>query len=235
MIRVAVVEDDKEYRSQFEQFIQRYGQENDLQFQVSTFGDGSEILEDYKMDYDIIMLDIEMPHVNGMAAATRIRQQDKDVVLMFVTNMSQYAINGYEVGALDFVLKPLNYYTFSIRFTRAIERAKERESGQILLNMPDCVRKISTHQIYYIEIQNRMLHYHTDEGEFVLRGTMQAVEKELERYHFMRCNHWYLVNLRHVTEIRKDVVVVAGNELEISRRNRTAFLTALTNYVGGNH
>ena len=80
-----------------------------------------------------------------------------------------------------------------------------------------------------------MLHYHTDEGEFVLRGTMQAVEKELERYHFMRCNHWYLVNLRHVTEIRKDVVVVAGNELEISRRNRTAFLTALTNYVGGNH
>ena len=64
-------------------------------------------------------------------------------------------------------------------------------------------------------------------------STMQQAEQQLERYHFVRCNHWYLVNLRHVTEVRRDTVMVAGQELEISRRNHTAFLTALTNYVGG--
>ena len=80
-----------------------------------------------------------------------------------------------------------------------------------------------------------MLHYHTEQGELVVRGTMQATEQELARYHFVRCNYWYLVNLRYVTEIRRDTVIVAGNELEISRRNRTAFMTALTNYVGGNY
>ncbi len=235
MLRIAIVEDDSQYQQQLEGFIQQYGQENDLTFQIKIFGDGKEIVEDYQPEYDIILLDIEMPHLNGMDAAGRIRSQDPDVVLMFVTNMSQYAINGYEVGALDFVLKPINYYTFSVRFARAIERAQKRESGQILLNMPDAVRRIDIRQIYYVEVQNRMLHYHTELGEFILRGTMQAAEKELECHHFVRCNHWYLVNLRHVTEIRRDVVVVAGRELEISRRNRTAFLTALTNYVGGNH
>ena len=235
MLHIAIVEDEQQYSQQLQEYIQRYAQEHELECSVKVFGDGTQVLDQYTGEFDIILLDIEMPQMNGMEAATRIRQMDRDVVLMFVTNMIQYAINGYEVGALDFVLKPVNYYTFSIRFTRAIERARERESGQVLLNMPDRVLRMDTHPICYIEIRDRVLHYHTEIGEFVLRGTMQAVEKELERYHFMRCNHWYLVNLRHVTEIRKDVVVVAGNELEISRRNRTAFLTALTNYIGGNH
>ena len=93
--------------------------------------------------------------------------------------------------------------------------------------------RLSTRDIYYVEVQNRQLHYHTARAEYVLRGTMQQAEQELGRYHFVKCNHWYLVNLRHVSEVRRDTVVVAGQELAISRRNYTAFLTALTNYVGG--
>ncbi len=235
MLHIAVVEDDREDSRQLQEFIHRYGRENEMEFQVQAFGDGSEILDGYQPKYDIILLDIELPKVNGMDTATCIRQQDSEVILMFVTNMAQYAINGYEVGALDFVLKPVHYYTFSVRFARAVQRAQKRESGQVLLNLPDSIRRISTSQIYYIEVQNRMLHYHTEQGELVVRGTMQATEQELSRYHFVRCNYWYLVNLRYVTEIRRDTVIVAGNELEISRRNRTAFMTALTNYVGGNY
>ena len=95
--------------------------------------------------------------------------------------------------------------------------------------------RIETQQIYYVEVMSKMLHYHTQVGEFVLRGTMQSVENELSRYNFVRCNHWYLVNLRHVTELRRDTVLVGQTELEISRRNRKAFLTALTAYVGGSN
>ncbi len=235
MLHIAVVEDDREDSRQIQNYIYRYGRETEIEFQVHAFEDGSEILNSYQPRYDIILLDIELPQVNGMDAAAAIRRQDSEVVLMFITNMAQYAINGYEVGALDFVLKPVNFYTFSIRFARAVDRAKRRESGQVLLTLPDSVRRISTHQIYYVEVQNRMLHYHTDQGEMVVRGTMQAAEQELSRYHFVRCNYWYLVNLRHVTEIRRDTVLVAGQELEISRRNRNTFMTALTNYVGGTH
>ena len=234
MLRIAIVEDDAQYQRQIQDYIRQYGEEHQRQFAVSVFGDGADILTGYQPVYDIILLDIEMSRVNGMEAAERIRAQDSDVVLVFITNMAQYAIHGYEVGALDFVLKPVTYYTFSVRLTRAIARVQKRESGQVLLTLPDAVKRVDTRQIYYVEVQNRMLHYHTELGVFALRGTMQGAESELARFHFVRCNHWYLVNLRHVTEIRRDTVMVAGDELEISRRNRTAFLTALTNFVGGN-
>ena len=232
-MRIAIVEDEAQQREQLHTYIQQYAGETGQSFEVVLFSNGADLLKDYTPQYDIILLDIEMPGLNGMEAAGRLRSMDGDVVLMFVTNMAQYAINGYAVGALDFVLKPVNYYTFTVRLARAIRRARQRKNGQILLTLPDCVRRLDTQQIHYVEVQNRMLHYHTELGEFVLRGTMQSAEKELSRYHFVRCNHWYLVNLSHVAEVRRDMVVVAGAELEISRRNRTAFLTALTEYVGG--
>lgn len=233
-MRIAIVEDEAQQREQLHTYIQQYAGETGQSFEVVLFSNGADLLKDYTPQYDIILLDIEMPGLNGMEAAGRLRSMDGDVVLMFVTNMAQYAINGYAVGALDFVLKQVNYYTFTVRLARAIRRARQRKNGQILLTLPDCVRRLDTQQIHYVEVQNRMLHYHTELGEFVLRGTMQSAEKELSRYHFVRCNHWYLVNLSHVAEVRRDMVVVAGAELEISRRNRTAFLTALTEYVGGN-
>ena len=79
-----------------------------------------------------------------------------------------------------------------------------------------------------------MLHYHTDEGEIVVRGSLQSAENLLPSDTFAKCNHWYLVNLMHVTEVRKNTAVVGPFELEISRRNRSGFLEALTKYMGGN-
>lgn len=233
MLQIAVVEDEELYLQQMQDFIRRYGEESGEEIEVSAFRDGTEILRHYRPIYDIIFLDIEMPGTDGMSAAQEIRKFDGDVVLLFVTNMAQYAIEGYSVGALDFVLKPVNYTTFALKFRRAISQARQRERGQVLLALHEGIKRLDTRQIYYVEVQNRMLQYHTDEGIFSLRGTMQSAEKELSPHHFVRCNHWYLVNLRHVTEIRKDTVLVAGDELEISRRSKTAFLTALTNYMGG--
>lgn len=233
MYHIAIVEDEAEFAVQLQEFLKQYQKENDIAFKVTVFGDGAEILEDYQPLYDIILLDIEMPKVNGMEAAEQIRKTDSDVVLMFITNMASYAIRGYEVGALDFVMKPITYYTFSMKLTRALKRAKQKEQQQILLGLSDGVKKVGIQQIFYVEVQNRMLHYHTDEGEYVMRGTMASVEQMLAPYPFIKCNHWYIVNLMHVSEVRGNIAIVGGHELEISRRNRTAFLKTLTEYVGG--
>ncbi|MFA9377244.1 MAG: LytR/AlgR family response regulator transcription factor [Lachnotalea sp.] len=232
MLKVAIVEDEVEYIEQIQDLIDEYCKEFSKEIQVTSFDNGEQIITDYKINFDIIFLDIEMPILDGMKTAEKIREIDKEVVLVFITNMAHYAINGYSVGAFDFILKPINYSTFSVRFTRAINRVRKRESGLILLSLSDGVKKIKTTQIYYVDVQNRMLHYHTDEGEYIVRGTLQNAEKELGKYQFVKCNHWYLVNLKYVSEIRKGMAMVAGNELEISRRNKTSFLTALTNYVG---
>lgn len=233
MYHIAIVEDAREFCEQLQSYLKQYEEENQLRFQISTFYDGAEILEDYKQNYDLILMDIEMPKVNGMDAAEKIREMDERVEIMFITNMAQYAIHGYSVGALDFVMKPINYYTFAIKMTRALKRVQKKEQKPILLNYADGVVKLEAKQIYYVEIQNRMLHYHTDEGEYVVRGTLQGAEEMLKDYSFTKCNHWYMLNLMHVKEVRKNIVVVGPFELEISRRNRTAFLKALTEYMGG--
>lgn len=232
MLRIAVVDDEKVYIDQIQEYIRQYGQEKDREIQTEAFCDGSGLLENYSPRFDIILLDIEMGEMNGMDVAREIRKQDSDVVLVFITNMAQYAINGYDVGALDYVLKPINYYTFSVRLERAVSRVKKRQPEEVLLNLPDGIKRIRVDQIHYVEVQNRMLHYHTESGLFVVRGTLQGAEDVLRESHFVRCNHWYLVNLQYVSEIRRNIVIVAGEELEISRRNKTAFMSELTDYMG---
>ena len=234
MYRIAIVEDDRNFIEELQTYLEQYAQEEKQEFEISVFYDGAEILENYEPNYDLILLDVEMPKVNGMDAAEKIREVDENVVLMFITNMAQYAIHGYAVGALDFVMKPITYYTFSMKVKRALKRVQKKEMPSILLTLSDGVKKLEVFQIYYVEVQNRMLHYHTKEGEFVVRASLQSAETMLPSNVFAKCNHWYLVNLMHVTEVRKNIAVVGPYELEISRRNRTGFLKALTEYMGGN-
>ena len=235
MYHIAIVEDESDFSAQLQSYLAQYSDEQGIRFKVSIFHDGMEILEGYKPVYDVILMDIEMPNMNGMDAAAQIRLVDPDVVMMFITNVASYALRGYEVGALDFVMKPVTYYTFAMRFARVLKRARRREQQQILLTLPDGVKKLEIQQIYYIEVQNRILHYYTDEGEYCVRGTMQSMEQVLAPHPFVKCNHWYIVNLKHVSEVRQNIVVVGGHMLEISRRNRTPFLKALADYVGGVH
>ena len=232
MLRVAIVEDEAECREVLRDMISRYAEEQQKQIRVQEFSDGSELVDNYKPDYDILLLDIEMPHLDGMKAAEKIRETDQDVVIVFITNMAQYAIKGYEVNALDFIIKPVNYSTFSMRFTRAIGRVKNRGGRRVCLYLPDGPKWIDSREIYYIDIQNRMLHYHTPEGVYSVRGTLKDVQEQLADWNFVKCNQCYLVNLKFVSEIKKNFVVVAGTELEISRRNRNAFLAAVTDYLG---
>ena len=126
MAKIAVVEDNDAMRAQLCGFIAQYAQESGHQLDVTAFSDGAQLVEPYRPGFDIIFLDIEMPKLGGMPTAERIRRQDPDVVLVFVTNMAQYAIRGYEVDALDFVLKPVSYYQFSTKLERALQRIQRR-------------------------------------------------------------------------------------------------------------
>ena len=126
MAKIAVVEDNDAMRAQLCGFIAQYAQESGRQLDVTAFSDGAQLVEPYRPGFDIIFLDIEMPTLGGMPTAERIRRQDPDVVLVFVTNMAQYAIRGYEVDALDFVLKPVSYYQFSTKLERALQRIQRR-------------------------------------------------------------------------------------------------------------
>ena len=151
MLKIAVVEDQQEVRDELCRFIRQYAAENSLQVEVLPIEDGAVIAEHYEPGYDIIFMDVEMPGLDGFGAAEKIRAVDADAVLVFVTNMAQYAIKGYEVDALDYVLKPVNYYQFCTKLSRAVQRVQRRRGGQVVLQLAGGgMQVLSTGDIYYL-------------------------------------------------------------------------------------
>ena len=233
MLRIAVVEDDPSCSAVIKAHLDRYAQENSEDLQVTCFSDGMDIAEGYRPVWDIIFMDIEMPHLDGMAAAERIRTADPAVVLIFITNMAQYAIRGYAVNAMDYVLKPINYYAFMLKMKKAVELIQSRVRASIILSLDGEMKRVPLHEILYVEVRSHCLHYCTAQGEYTATGSLKEVEQQLDSQDFVRCNSCYLVNLRHVTGIRDGAVAVGDVELQISRPKKKEFLRRLTDYVGG--
>lgn len=232
MVRIAIVEDDEKYVGQLRQYMQRYREETGTELTLSVFRDGAEILENYVPQYDLILMDIEMKLVDGMTAAEEIRRRDQEVALMFVTNMSQYAIRGYEVGALDYILKPVSYFAFSQKLTRAISKISNRKIRYVTIPLRSGYMRMAASDIYYIECQGHTLYFHTAKGVLEMHGTMKSAEETLKGLHFSRGNNGYLINLMHVEGIEDKCAVVKGEKLLLSRPRQKDFMQELTRYWG---
>lgn len=231
MIRIAIVEDDANYAEKLEKYIARYGEESGQRFQVTAFQDGEDIVENYSGLYDIILMDIEMQFMDGMTAAEHIREVDSEVVIMFITNMPQYAMKGYAVEALDYVLKPINYFAFSQKIERALTRMSHRTKRHLRITYKGKVQKIELSSLYYVEIQDHNLYYYTKEGVFMQRGTMREVEEAVEGSSFFRCNKCYLINLEHVNGFEGNNVIVGKESVQVSRARKKILLDTLNEYM----
>lgn len=230
MLRIAVVEDDKRYAAQLREYLERYEEERKNKLSVTVFSDGEDIVTDYTADFDIILMDVEMRFMDGMTAAEKIRESDSEVVIIFITNMPQYAIQGYRVDALDYVLKPISYFAFSQRIDRALTRVK-KETRYITVQQKGGRRKLDVAKICYVEVRDHFLIYHTTEGEVLTKGAMKEAEDELDTRLFFRCNRCYLVNLEYVEDFRGSDVTVANDVIQVSRSRKKAFLDALNDYM----
>lgn len=231
MLRIAVVEDDKTYVAQLKEYIARYGTETNHKIKVTEFSDGEDIVTDYSADFDIILMDVEMTFMDGMTAAEKIREKDNEVVIIFITNMPQYAILGYRVDALDYVLKPISYFAFSQRIERALTRVKKKEINYITVAQKGGKKKLDVDKICYIEVVDHDLIYHCTNGNVITKGSMKEAEDALDGTKFFRCNRCYLVNLEYVEDFHGSDVTVDSDVIQVSRARKKAFLDALNNYM----
>ena len=216
-IRIGVVEDDPASCQLVLDYLNRYQQENGEQFTVSVFDDGARIVEKYTPVYDILLLDIEMSEMDGMAAARRISERDDKVVIVFITAAPQYAISGYEVRALSYLLKPLPWFAFSQELKKSIDMVRRNGDDSML-----------------IETGNGQMRLNLAEGKLSINGTLKDMEAKLADHHFFRSNSCYLVNLKHVTGVAdQDCIMSNGEQLRVSRPRKKAFMAALTDYMGG--
>lgn len=233
MLSIAIVDDVRSEAEYLASFVERYGNENNEKIKISRFKSGFDFLDCYKAVYDAVFLDIEMPNMDGMAAARKLREFDNDIIIIFVTNIAKYAIQGYSVGALDYLLKPPKYADIKMRMN-IISKRKRLNDYSIVIPYQGGERKLTSGEIVYVESRGHDIIFYTDGDEIFWKGTtLKRVESELAEHGFYRCNNCYLVNLKYCTQIKDNAVIVNGEELQISRSRKKGFMIALVNALGG--
>lgn len=231
MLKLAIVDDDAAYRTEIKQLLKEYEQDYGEKFMIYEYTDGDELIEHYEPVFDIILLDVEMQFMDGMTAATDIRKVDNEVIIIFITNMPQYAIKGYQVGALDYILKPISYYPFSQTMKRAIGKKNSTETKYIIAALHGIRQKIDVSTIKYVEVLNHDLIFHTTENDINSKGSLKEVIKEIKSDNFFICNKGYLINLEYVDAVDGNNVVIGKDVLLVSRAKKKPLIEAINNYM----
>ncbi len=242
-IQVAIVEDEVLQSEKLEKLLSRYAAEKGVGFEVKSFIDGEKLFETGIKNYDLLFLDIELSpkdslsgankKENGMKIAEKIRAEGLDTPIVFVTNLAQYAVDGYSVGALDFILKPVAYESLKIKMDRIIDKLFSLRDKTITLKTGSSIRSIAVVDIKFIEVSGHRTTIHAKEENFDTYVPLSVIEREINDKKFVRCNVCYLVNLAFVTKVDGNVISVGDDEIIISRSKKKEFVTALNKFLGG--
>lgn len=233
MIKIALVDDDEELQKELKNQINRYFEESNISFCVSSFFSGEEFLSNYKVNsFDIIFMDIQMKKLNGIETCVELRKLDESVIIIFLTNLAQYAINGYEVNAFDFVIKPINYYVLSMKLSRAITKLKnEKNAFKISFSYQNMKYFLEINSLKYVEVTGHKLVFYATTGIYYTYDlSLSKLEKTLIENnidYFCKCNNYLLVNLNFVNSISGLNLNIDNKQLPISRSKRNQLMEKL--------
>ena len=233
-MKVAIIEDEKREQEVLRAYFSRLEDVDGVITNLKFFDTGDDFLDEFEFGkYDLILMDIDLnSRINGIETSQRLRKIDDQVILIFMTNLAQYAIEGYKVKAFDYIVKPISYFDFSQRMKIIYQHVQERVVQKIIIPNSDAKMVVNIKDIYYVEVNNHSLIYHTANGNISSSGTLKQALNELGKYHFAQCNNCYLVNLAYVMEVNGYEVMVKGENLLISHPRKKAFLQELSRYLG---
>lgn len=230
MLRFAILEDDPKEASALQSALGQFFSERPEEYQADVFPNPLNFLASYNGKYDLLFLDIEMPGMDGMTLAKRIREVDEKTIILFITHLSQMAVEGYLVEALGFIVKPLRYPLFANVMGKALSKMRKNASATFKIHFKNGVRVVDVTDIVYVEVMQHRLLYHLQNELAEAWGSLSEAEEGLPSATFVRCNSCYLINLQHVKGIQNDYVDVGGEKLKISRAKKQEFLRRLIEY-----
>lgn len=234
-MRIAIVDDNRDDALALRDCVAACAQDDAApgEAEVELFAGGEEFLRGRPSGLDVAFIDVQMPGLGGVETARRLREEDGRVCIVFVTSYFQYALEGYAVGALDFILKPVGRPSVAACLDRA-RRQLERASKHVIAvqnGRETCYLDVAG--IDLVETSGKHVVVRGSFGSVPSTETMKELERRLSGFGFYRCHQAYLINMAKIDTVRGDCAVVAGTSVPISRHRRAAFLDALAAYVGG--
>lgn len=235
MYRILSIEDNPDAEKVLKSHIERYAAEAGLAFSITWRTSAFDLAGGDETHFDLIFLDIELPGINGMEAAEAMREHDPETPIIFVTNLAQYAVHGYAVDALDFVVKPVAYYDFKLRMDKAMRKLDRTSQRSLSIPTESGFRVVAVADIAYVDVANHDLAYHLANGEtLTVRGTLSKIETELEGTTFVRISNNCLANMVHIREIKgTDIHMANGGTIYFSRSRKKPALETIARYLGG--
>lgn len=220
-LKVAICDDEERERQTITEFLLRF----DPQAEYVCFSSAGELLRACRQeDFSLVLLDIELPELNGFQAACALQKLPHSPLVIFITRSGSYTIQGYEV-AFRYLQKPLDYETFQ----RALSAAAEKLRPQYLpISTPEGTVVLRIGEIRYIEVYNYQVLIHTDQGTYGCRSSLKQLEQSLRDCGFARPHNSYLVNLSAVASAQKNFLLLTdGVKLPISRNRKKEFEQAI--------
>jgi Response regulator of the LytR/AlgR family len=233
-IRIAICDDEKNIRDCLCALVR--GQ--DIKCEITEYASAEEYLSDGR-EHDILFLDIEMgrseSHINGMELAERIRGGDavRQPVIIFVTGYEDYVYDAFDVGAFQYLLKPVSPVKFAKVFRRAVQTRldENRRNKTLTVRYAGITKTIALDQIYYMESQNHKIVIHLRDGELAYYARIGDLEEELQGQ-FFRIHKGFLINLAFVEEYSKtEVTMTSGDRIPISKYKYQDFTKAYLRFM----
>lgn len=228
-MRIAVCDDELSCRRQLTEALE--GITKSLDVTTSSFEDGRGLLRVFEQTpFDLVFLDIEMPVMDGITLAKKLRAVSEDVAIVFLTSHIEYALEGYEVNALRYLTKPVQ----SSRLREVIDHVTAKLLGRrsLWIKTEDEEIRLPISHIICFEARNQNILIRTEDREYTVRYNIADYENELSSDGFFRTHRSYLVSLNKITSIGKgEVTLVSGVRVPVSRSREKELCDALFSCV----
>lgn len=216
MLKIAICDDEKYFQEQVKIYVEEYLSAKGILYEIKTFSSGLRFLNlgIELLQYSIIFLDIKMDDINGIEVAQQIRTYSSDIYIVFVTAFLNYSLDGYKVDATRYLLKGNDNFNESIcecmdnifyKMNYIVEKKEFFKEG----------KNIPIERIVYIESKLHKLEFHIMENDlhkYTLYATLNDLEKEIGKFHFLRIHQSFLVNLKHIKNVTGYKVVLSNNQ-----------------------